>query len=297
MSETGIRWATHTLNSYDWHCNKVSEGCKFCYAESLAKQYGKTFEGAPQWRGENTYKELKKIPAGSVVFQNSMSDTYHEGATLKMIHGVHAIALLRPDVMFLVLTKRIERALALAPYLAWPQNLWIGTSIEKEEYLWRLDYLLQIPAVGHFVSLEPCLGRISNLGKYFIPGIVKGGKMRQTLKWVIMGGESGPHRRRFEKAWAAEIQVTCAAAKVPFMFKQGSSMRPDSDRLLNGRTYDEYPFEAFRAAHVQPERVNYTERKPFSRNPREQRKHDDALDKLKAWNAAVRGDKATIDKS
>jgi len=61
MSETNIRWASHTLNFYDWHCNKVSEGCKFCYAETLAKKYGKTFEGAPNWRGANAYKELRAV--------------------------------------------------------------------------------------------------------------------------------------------------------------------------------------------------------------------------------------------
>jgi protein gp37 len=295
MSETSIEWATHTLNFYDWHCNKVSEGCKFCYAETLAKKHHKTFEGAPNWRGANAYKELRAMKPGSVVFANSMSDTYHEGATLPMIHGVHnAAAYLRPDLTFLLLTKRPERALALAPHLAWPPNLWIGTSVETPEYLWRLDALLQIPAAGHFVSAEPLLEPLWGLYQYLRPSayLSRNGMQRRVgLKWVIVGGESGDKRRYFDKLWAEQIRLWCEEAVVPFMFKQGSAFFSGQDRLLNGRTYDETPFGQIKAPAPTPEKKG--EVIPYRRHdPGEIRslKHAMALEKLAKWNAAVKGE-------
>jgi protein gp37 len=247
--KTTIEWASHTLNYFSWACTKVSPGCKNCYAKALAERYGKDFNAPPQWRGANAMKELRALPAGAIVFVNSMSDTYHESVPAQWVHSIHNAALLRPDVVFLLLTKRPERALGLSPYLAYPPNLWVGTSVESEDYLWRLDYLLKIPAAGHFVSAEPLLGRLPALSHYLKPlTSLPGPVQRQALKWVIVGGESGTGRRPFYSAWAAEIQVMCAMNNVPFMYKQGSAFKSGQDRFLNGRTWDETPFAPYTPA-------------------------------------------------
>jgi protein gp37 len=248
---TIIAWATDTLNYYTWNCNKVSEGCKNCYAAAMAARFPANsarlaFDGAPNWRN-NAMKELRRLKSGAVVFVNSMSDTYHEKAPVKFAHWIHNLAAYeRPDVTFLLLTKRPERALALSPHLIFPPNLWVGTSVESSDYLWRLQYLLQIPAAGHFVSAEPLLGSLTGIDTYlrgykyfdtqgephFIPG----------LKWVIVGGESGDNRRPFNKDWAREIRDMCIRARVPFMFKQGSHRLSERDKDLDGQEWNESPF-------------------------------------------------------
>lgn len=237
--ETNIEWASHTLNFYEWACQKVSPGCKNCYAESLAIRYGRIFNRPPAWRNA-AFKELKTMKPGSVIFVNSMSDTYHESAPVHWIHSIHNTARQRPDVTFLLLTKRIERAYYLSRYLDYPPNLWVGTSVENADYLWRLEYLLRIPAAGHFVSAEPLLSPLPGIMPFLCPSTLR----KTALKWVIVGGESGGNRRPFAKAWASEIQELCQEAGVPFMFKQGGAFKPGQDRLLNFRTYDETPFSS-----------------------------------------------------
>lgn len=246
MGKTTIEWASHSWNPYSWNCDKVSPGCAHCYAEALARRWGQQFSGAPTTRGQSAWNELRSLPPGAVVFVNSMSDTYHEGASWQMIHSIHnAAAYSRPDVTFLVLTKRPERALGLSPLLAWPPNLWLGASVERNDYLWRLDYLLHTPAAGHFVSAEPLLGRLDLIQPYLYPQyrIGRGGAIkRPALGWVIAGGESGAGRREFFKGWAAELQIQATAARIPFLFKQGSAYTPGQDRLLGGREWNESPF-------------------------------------------------------
>jgi protein gp37 len=236
MSETIIRWATHSWNPYTWNCNKVSPGCKNCYAATLAERYGKKFDGAPQWRGANAMKELLKFPAGSVLFVNSMSDTYHELVPTAWIHSIHNLAAyVRPDITFLLLTKRPERAYGLRHQLVWPKNLWLGTSVENDEYLWRLAYLTRTPASGRFVSAEPLLGSLKiGFEAYLSRGI----------NWVIVGGESGGNRRDFNKDWAREIRDMCIRTGVPFMYKQGSAFKSEQDKILDGREWSESPFTA-----------------------------------------------------
>lgn len=264
--DTNIRWATDTLNFYTWNCNKVSPGCKNCYAEAMSERFPKNsaggrFEGAPVWRN-NAMKELKALKPGAVAFVNSMSDSYHEHAPLKYIHWIHNLAAYtRPDVTFLLLTKRPERALALSPHLIYPPNLWIGTSVESSDYLWRLDYLLQIPAAGHFVSAEPLLTALPGLMRYLKPQshrVIRRvpfyaeadeygadyyySQPKRRLGWVIVGGESGDNRRPFNKEWAREIRDMCQRNNIPFMFKQGSARRSEQDKDLDGREWSESPF-------------------------------------------------------
>lgn len=238
MAKTSIEWADNTLNFYTWDCTRISPGCKNCYMMTMAASFNRPLVGKPQWRGANVYKELRALKPGAVVFVNSMSDTYHENVPVAWIHAIHnAAAYLRPDVTFLLLTKRPERTLALSPYLAWPKNLWIGTSVESRDYLWRLDYLLQIPAAGHFVSAEPLLDSLTELKPYLYSTA-----WRKGLGWVILGGESGKVRRMFDHQWAREVRDLCLKAEIPFMFKQGSALRPGEDRLLDGREWNGSPF-------------------------------------------------------
>jgi protein gp37 len=255
MGKTTIEWASHTWNPYTWACRKVSPGCANCYAEFLAERRNGpgAFNRAPQWRGARAMQEIRRMPRGAVVFVNSMSDTYHEQARLTWIHSIHNIAAyLRPDVTFLLLTKRPERALGLARYLAYPPNLWVGTSVENADYLWRLDYLLRIPAAGHFVSAEPLLGPLPGLLPYVAKSFAGTDSygdrvemrlsLKRRLRWVIVGAESGAKRRPFDKAWARDIRDMCGRAGVAYMFKQGSAYMSGQDRLLDGRTWDETPF-------------------------------------------------------
>lgn len=229
MGESNIGWTDHTVNFYTWNCNKVSPGCQHCYAAAMAEKYGKVFNGTPQWRGANTFKDLKKVPHGGVAFINSMSDTYHEHVPAAYIHSIHNIAAyLRPDVQFIVLTKRIERAYAMRDVLIWPRNVWLGTSIESQDYTWRLDYLRKIPAWGKFVSFEPLLGAID----CDLTGI----------DGVITGAESGQGRRAFKPEWALGIRDLCQRDGVLFFHKQGSDLYPGKHRELNGRIYDDLPW-------------------------------------------------------
>lgn len=263
MKDTNIAWATDTLNPYTWNCKKVSPGCANCYASALSARFpknsaGGVFNGVPVWR-DNVYKELRALKPGAVVFVNSMSDTYIEGVPVEYVHRIHNwAAYIRPDVTFLLLTKRPERALALSRFLIYPPNLWVGTSVEHPDYLWRLQYLLQIPAAGHFLSAEPLLESLS-------PGLdtyLRGFKYFDTqgdshyipgLKWCIVGAESGDDRRPFNKDWAREIRDLCQKRNVPFMFKQGSHRMSERDKDLDGRQWNESPFHIAKREPVAPQ--------------------------------------------
>ena len=247
-NRTNIEWADFTWNLLTWNCTKVSPGCRYCYAASLAAQYGgnnshqRRFEAPPTIRPK-AWAEIrspKRIPPGSVVFVNSMADTFHPAVPDQVIHSIFNTALYtRPDVALLILTKRPERAYAMRDTLPWPKNLWLGTSVENSDYLWRLDYLLDTPAAGHFISAEPLLGPLTMLWPYFLPTSTAS---RSVLDWVIVGGESGPNRRPFDRAWARDIRDMCQAANVPFMFKQGSALWPGRDRDLDGETWTQSPY-------------------------------------------------------
>lgn len=233
-----IGWTDHTWNPWGWVCNKVSAGCKNCYMFALAERWNRPNPATekPVWR-DKAYDELRKMPKQSVVFVNSMSDTYHERVPVHYIENVHLAAESHYDKIFLLLTKRPERALELADRLVWPRNLWIGTSIESEAVMPRLDALLKLPTRNFFVSAEPLLSEIPSLYWYLQCDSSTGNR----IGWVIVGGESGKGRRPFDKAWADDIRWMCNEWKVPFFFKQGSAFKSGEDRELDGHTYDETP--------------------------------------------------------
>lgn len=244
MSKTKISWTDEALNFLSWNCNKVSPGCKHCYAQKHAEKYprnsaGGEFLGAPRMR-DNALKELAVIKAGSTVFVNTHSDTFHEKNPSEWIYTMFQHMNQRPDLIFLVLTKRPQYPELFYQNLKWTDNIWLGTSVESADYLHRITALEHVPAAHKFISFEPLLGHIPP------PSLFASLK---HIDWVIVGGESGEHHRPFGKQWAIDIQQVCSQMKIPFYFKQGSALFPDSDRVLNGQTYDEFPPEFDRLKH------------------------------------------------
>jgi protein gp37 len=128
-----------------------------------------------------------------------------------------------------VLTKRSNRLAELAAKLDWRSNIWMGVSVERADYVFRIDELRATPARIKFLSLEPLLGALPNLNL-------------DAIDWVIVGGESGPGARPINPEWVTDIRDQCKAARVPFFFKQWGGVRKKSTgRSLDGRTWDEMP--------------------------------------------------------
>ncbi len=218
-------------------CTKVSQGCKHCYAERMAKRL--IAMGAERYRNGfsvTLHPDLVDIPRGwrlpRVVFVNSMSDLFHDDIPLAYIQRVFATMRDCPRHTFQVLTKRSERLVELARHLPWPENMWMGVSVEDARVLHRVADLQSVRAKVRFLSLEPLIGPLESLP---LDGI----------HWVIVGGESGPQARPMRKEWVKDILRQCRAAKVPFFFKQWGGIRKDlTGRELYGRTYSEMPVVA-----------------------------------------------------
>jgi protein gp37 len=164
-----------------------------------------------------------------LVFVNSMSDMFHDLIPLTFLQRAFAAMADARQHVFQILTKRPERLVELAPYLSWPANVWMGVSIESQEYVWRLDLLRQVPAAVRFLSLEPLLGPITSID---LAG----------MHWVIVGGESGPGHRPVDGDWIRRLRDMCNNSEVPFFFKQWGGRTPKAGgRLLDGRTWDGMP--------------------------------------------------------
>lgn len=238
MPKTKISWTDEAWNWLTWNCDTVSPGCKHCFARAHSQRYpqnsaGGQFAGAPNFRPK-ALEELRLIKSGSTVFVNTHSDTFHKANSIDTLARMFQHMNQRPDLIFLLLTKRPEIALSWAEQLRWTDNIWLGVSVESATFLRRLDLLRLIPAAHRFVSFEPLLAYIpQNLIR---PAL-------QNIDWVIVGGESGQEYRPFMKEWAVDIQRISSEFKIPFYFKQGSGLYPESDRILNGKTYDEFPLE------------------------------------------------------
>jgi protein gp37 len=158
-----------------------------------------------------------------------MSDLFHEAVPERFLSHVFDVMRRASWHTFQVLTKRSERLEELAGRLVWPENVWMGVSVETRRYLYRLDHLRRIPAKVRFVSFEPLLER---LGTVNFDGI----------HWAIVGGESGPGARPMEEGWGLELRDQCVAANVAFFFKQwGGTNKKKAGRLLDGRTWDQLP--------------------------------------------------------
>ena len=228
-----IEWTDATWNPV-LGCTKVSPGCKHCYAETFSER----FRGVPHHPFEQGF-DLRLVPhalerprgwrRGRLVFVNSMSDLFHEQVPLAYIRRIFDVMEDCPQHRFQVLTKRADRLAELAPDLPWPDNLWMGVSVETANYRWRIHELRRVPAAVRFLSLEPLLGPLGNLP-------LKG------IHWVIVGGESGRRPRPMEPQWVRSIQRQCARADVPFFFKQwGGNNKKKAGRELDGKEWNELP--------------------------------------------------------
>lgn len=228
-----IEWTEATWNPVTG-CTKISQGCKNCYAERLARRLQRM--GVPRYK--NGFKttlhpdvlELPKMWKKSrLIFVNSMSDLFHKDVPEEYICRVFETMQACPQHTFQVLTKRSSRLAAMSSKLSWPANVWIGVSIEEEKVAHRIDDLRAVPAALRFLSLEPLIGSVGILD---LTGI----------HWVIVGGESGPRARKMDAEWVEAILAQCRAASVPFFFKQWGGVRKDlTGRLLHNQTYDEMP--------------------------------------------------------
>jgi protein gp37 len=165
------------------------------------------------------------------VFVNSMSDLFHADVPTNYIKRVFNIMERANWHQFQVLTKRSERLLEISDFLPWPPQIWMGVSVEREDYIDRIEHLRRTKAAVKFLSVEPLLGSLRRLPL-------------RGIDWVIVGGESGPHARPMDPTWVKEIRDRCAAANVPFFFKQwGGVFKSRTGRTLDGRQWNDMPVQ------------------------------------------------------
>ncbi|HZN76097.1 MAG TPA: phage Gp37/Gp68 family protein [Micromonosporaceae bacterium] len=239
---SAIEWTEATWNPTTG-CDKVSRGCDNCYALTLAKrlkamgQPRYQTDGDPRTSGPGFglafHPDALDLPAtwrrSRLVFVNSMSDLFHARVPVAFIRQVFEVMATTPQHTYQVLTKRARRLRRLADSLPWPDNVWMGVSVEDATVLDRVDDLRAVPAAVRFLSCEPLLGPM--------PGLSLGG-----IGWVIAGGESGADARPMDPGWVVDLRDQCLAAGVPFFFKQwGGRTQKAGGRELDGRTWDDMP--------------------------------------------------------
>ncbi len=234
--KTGIRWTDHTFNPI-WGCARVSEACQHCYAETLAARFGtgwgksaqrRTF-GDQHWNEPRRWnRKAEKAGQPALVFCASMADVFEDHPTWETERPrLWDLIAETPWLTWQLLTKRPENIVNMVPDAwfapdAWPRNAWVGTTVETQEWAdKRLPLLLKAPAPVRFVSAEPLFGHL-NLTDYLAyegsPGV----------NWVIAGGESGPKARPSHPAWFRNLRDTCAAMRVPYLFKQWGEWLPET---------------------------------------------------------------------
>jgi len=230
---TSIEWTQATWNPVTG-CTKISPGCAHCYAERMARR----LQAMGQQRYRNAFKltlqpDVLEVPLRwkrpRMIFVNSMSDLFHKDVPADYVAACFAVMEKASQHTFQVLTKRPERAAEMAGELPWPENVWLGTSVENADYVSRIHWLAKTRPAVRFLSLEPLLGPIPRLPL-------------NGVHWVIVGGESGPGARRMESRWVFEIRDRCVRYQVPFFFKQwGGTHKRKAGRELDGRLWSEMP--------------------------------------------------------
>lgn len=222
---TKIEWTDKTWNPVTG-CTKVSQGCKFCYAERQTKRFGKTWQqsdfGKILLHPDRLDKPLFwKTP--SRIFVNSMSDLFHEDIPVSFIIQVFEVMRKCTWHTFQVLTKRPLRMKAfMTAYFPDAheslKNVWLGVSVENQQTAdFRIPILMQTPAAIRFLSCEPLLGFIDFALAY---------KKYYELDWIIAGGESGPNARPMHPLHIKAIQEQAQALSIPFFFKQWGEYLP-----------------------------------------------------------------------
>ena len=233
MATSSIEWTELTWNPTTG-CDKISAGCKFCYAEIMSRRLKAM--GVEKYRDGfkiRTHEDALAIPYGwrkpAMVFVNSMSDLFHKDVPLDFIQRVFAVMKDNQHLIFQVLTKRAERLAELRGELEWSPNIWMGVSVENALVKGRIDHLRKVPAAVRFLSCEPLIGPLPKLNL-------------RDIHWVIVGGESGAKPRPMRPEWVRDIRDQCAAKDVAFFFKQwGGRNKKAAGRDLDGLRYDGFP--------------------------------------------------------
>lgn len=235
MAQSSIEWTEMTWNPTTG-CDKISTGCKFCYAEVMSKRL--------QAMGVEKYKNDFKLTIHEdelnkpynwrkprIVFVNSMSDLFHKDVPIDFIKKVFKVMKDNPQHVFQVLTKRADvlRYYDSEGFLEWTHNIWMGVSVENSKVMNRIELLRETGARVKFLSCEPLIGATPNLP-------LKG------IDWVIVGGESGRKPRLMKEQWVIDIKNQCLEADVSFFFKQwGGTNKKKTGRIFEGKTWDEMP--------------------------------------------------------
>lgn len=243
-----IEWTDETWNVVTG-CTRVSPGCEECYMFALY----------PRLRGMRVpgYEQAPDVvqlhhgrldtPLGwkkpRFVFVNSMSDTFHPRVPFSFVTDLFHTMVSAPEHTFQLLTKRPGRAVGWwnqegeREFGSWPDNVWVGTSVESQKYAPRLDVLARVPAKVRFASVEPLLEAL-DISSWLADGV---------LQWVIVGGESGPRARPMDPDWARALRDQCSDAGVRFFLKQlggrtfQGGKRAGDEALLDGVTHREMP--------------------------------------------------------
>jgi protein gp37 len=233
MAQSNIEWTEMTWNPTTG-CNKISAGCKYCYAEVMARRLQAM--GIEKYSGGFSlaiHDDALSIPytwkSPKVVFVNSMSDLFHKEIPLSFIQKVFYVMNDNPQHVFQILTKRGDVLSKYSKKLSWGHNIWMGVSVENEKVINRIDELKNCGARVKFLSCEPLIGPLPNLNL-------------NGIDWVIVGGESGRKPRPMNADWVLDILDQCQKVNVKFFFKQwGGINKKKAGRVLLNRTWDEMP--------------------------------------------------------
>lgn len=243
---SAIEWTEATWNPTTG-CDQVSSGCDNCYALTLAKRLkamgaekyqndGDSRTSGPGF-GVTIHPDSLGLPfrwrQSRVVFVNSMSDLFHAKVPTAFIRDVFSVMEETPQHTYQVLTKRSRRLRRLGESLAWPDNVWMGVSVEDTSQLRRVDDLRDTPAKVRFLSAEPLLGPL------FTP---EASLSLTSIDWVITGGESGHRARPCDPEWVRHIRDECGRLGVAFFHKQWGGRTPKAGgRRLDGREHSDMP--------------------------------------------------------
>lgn len=233
MAQSSIEWTEMTWNPTTG-CDKISAGCKYCYAEVMTRRLEamgiEKYKDGFELRVHESALNIPYTWKGSkIVFVNSMSDLFHKDVPLEFIKKVFHVMNDNPQHVFQILTKRADILYKYHRELQWSHNIWMGVSVENSKVVSRIEFLQQTNARVKFLSCEPLIGPLPNMN---LTGI----------DWVIVGGESGRKPRPMKEEWVLDIMDQCTESGVKFFFKQwGGTNKKKTGRVLQGRTYDDMP--------------------------------------------------------
>jgi len=240
MNPTNIEWTDRVWNPSKG-CSKISEGCKYCYAESFAKRLQAM--GMEDYKDGFKFKILPhrlneplKIKKPQKFFVNSMSDLFHDDMPEEYLNQIFDVINQTPQHTYQILTKRAENMFEYFQNHNVPDNVWLGVTVENSSYIYRIDILRKIKTTIKFVSFEPLIGPIDKIDL-------------KNIDWVIVGGESGNRARLIKPEWVNNIYLQCKKQNIPFFFKQWGTWGADgvkrnkkaNGRLFKNKEWLEYP--------------------------------------------------------